>query len=201
MKEIIEKRRDKKEIGPYYTNVEYQSQYLDIADKMDALMACGITCLYIILKTFKTKKELPELEEMVAMGKKDPSNYIPGTGWLHQYFVDLAKQYGLEAYRKSPFSVAEIKNELDNGKLIISSCNRKFLDRIVSTHMVVITGYSPNGLYYVDPASITRSQQEDHYLALYEDFEKDYNNRSIIIGMQKDLLIKNLETFGSSAKN
>jgi len=186
MKETIETPRDKRETGPYYTNVEYQSQYLDIADKMNALTACGITCLYIILKTFKTKKELPGLEEMVVMGKNDPSSYVPGAGWLHQYFVDIAKQYGMEAYRKSPFSTAEIKNELDNGKLIISSCNRKFLGRIVSTHMIVITGYSPNGLYYVDPASITRNQQEDHYLASYEDFEKDYNDRSIIIGMSKE---------------
>lgn len=173
--------RNERKIGPYYTSVEYMSQCLDIADKMDALTACGITCLYIILKTFKIA-ELPELEEMVMVGKKDPSNYVPKIGWAHQYFVDIAKKYGLDAYRKSPFSILEIKEELDKGKLIIPSCNRKFLGRVVSTHMIVLTGYDPNGFYYVDPASITRTQQEDHYFASYEDFEKDYNNRSIIIG-------------------
>jgi uncharacterized protein YvpB len=184
MKEnIVTIPRDKKEIGPYYTNVDYKSQYLDIANKMDALTACGITCLYIILKTFKTNTKLPELEEMVKTGKEDPAGYMPETGWVHQYFVDLAKKYGLDAYRKTPFSLEEIKNALDVGSLIISSCNRKFLGRLVSTHMIVITGYSPEGIYYVDPASITRTQQNDHYLALYQDFEKDYNNHSIIIGM------------------
>ena len=57
MRESIKVTRDKKEEGPYYTNVDYKSQYLDIADKMDALTACGITCLYIILKTFKAKRK------------------------------------------------------------------------------------------------------------------------------------------------
>lgn len=186
MQENIGIRRDKKESGPYYTNVEYQSQYLDIGDKMDALTACGITCLYITIKTFKTDTEIPGLEEMVTKGKEDPRGYIPKIGWVHQYFVEIAKKYGLDAYRKSPFSIEEIKSELDNGKLIISSCDRKFLGRTVSTHMIVVTGYSPAGFYYVDPASITKEQQKDHYLASYEDFGKDYNNRSIIIGLPKD---------------
>lgn len=186
MQENLGIRRDKKEIGPYYTNVEYQSQYLDIGDKMDALTACGITCLYITIKTFKTNNELPGLEEMVTEAKQDPTGYVSGVGWAHQYFVDVAKKYGLDAYRKDPFSIKKIKEELDNGKLIISSCNRKFLGRTVSTHMIVVTGYSPDGLYYVDPASITKQQQKDHYLASYKDFEKDYNNRSIIIGLPKE---------------
>lgn len=182
MKENIGLRRDQKKEGPYYTQVEYQSQYLDIGEKMDALTACGITCLYITIKTFKVDTQLPSLEEMVNDGKKNPDAYVKGIGWVHQYFVETAKEYGLDAYRKAPFSTQEIKNELDNGKLIIASCNRNFLGRVVSTHMIVVTGYSPDGFYYVDPASITKDQKNDHYLATYENFEKDYNNRSIIIG-------------------
>lgn len=142
--------------------VPYFSQYRDLQDKYFALTSCGMVSLYMVLQYFQKKNTIElsqKVEEMVTIGRETPHGYLPGVGWIHEYFVTIAKGFGLDSYRKEKIeSFEEIIASLEANNPVIVSVERRCLS-IVSLHMIVLIGFKNEnneiqGFYYHDPAAL-----------------------------------------------
>lgn len=138
--------------------VPYFSQYLEIDDKENCLKACGMTCVYTVLKYHNI--EIPSLNEMVIQGINNGGLGL--SGWSHDYFVNLFIELGFNSERRESMrdsDVEIIKQDILNGYPVIISAERKLFDKRIF-HMVVITGIREDkdgnieGFFYNDPASL-----------------------------------------------
>lgn len=150
--------------------VPYYSQYLDVADKDQALKSCGMTCVHMILHYFE--KEPPSLDGMVSKGISE-GGFSP-SGWLHDYFVGLFKEFGLSSFREEGMrerDVEKFADSLSNGNPVIMSAERRLFDKR-SFHMVVLTGFRRDsagkleGFFYHDPASLHPEDAKHQYVPL-----------------------------------
>lgn len=143
-------------------NVPYFSQYQELKDKVFALTSCGMVCLFMALSYYSRKKIISfekDLEEMVMSGRETEGGYKPGVGWIHDYFVATAENYGLKPYRKEKIETFdEIIESIKKENPVIVSVERRCLTA-VSLHMVLLTGIKTGddaveGFFYHDPASL-----------------------------------------------
>lgn len=169
-------------------NVPYFSQYTDLKDKYLALTSCGMMSLYMVLEYYKLKgllkKTLPCPEEMVITGRETINGYKPGIGWIHQYFVDVAKNYGIFSERKEKLpNFLTIKKALDDEHPIVISVERRCLSG-VSFHMVVITGYEEDtsgniiNFFYNDPAFLEEKDGKERICSI-EQMQTFWRNKVI----------------------
>lgn len=150
--------------------VPYVSQYLDVQDKEQALKACGMACVYMILKYFETT--VPSLDEMVNKGIEEGG--FSKSGWVHDYFVNLFGSLGLTSSRREGMrehDVVLFRESLEKGNPVIISTERRLFDRR-TFHMVVLTGFRKDtegkldGFFYHDPASLQPAEASHQYVSL-----------------------------------
>ena len=107
-------------------NVPYISQHRDIIDEYWQKRACGLVCLKMVLDFHNV--DTPEINQFLKIAlKKEP--YHNPSGWIHDKLLDLAKDYGVEAFRKEEIeNFQELKDSLDkNNPVIVSISAKRFL--------------------------------------------------------------------------
>jgi hypothetical protein len=138
--------------------VPYFSQYLEVDNKENCLKACGMTCVYMVLKY--NHMEIETLDNMVLEGIDTGGFGI--SGWSHDYFVDLFIKLGFESERKESMrnnDVTMIQENILNGYPVIVSAERILFDKKIF-HQVLLTGIRQDdkgnleGFFYHDPASL-----------------------------------------------
>jgi hypothetical protein len=163
--------------------VPYFSQYVDIQDGDHRLRACGMTSAYMVLKYFDA--EVPTLDDLVERGMHD-GGYGP-SGWKHDYFVDLFREFGFSCERKEQMRDKEVeifRTAIKNYNPVIISAMRRLWDQRIF-HMVVITGIRENekgdleGFFYHDPAS-TREDGTSHFYVSLPTFFLDWRRMAIL---------------------
>jgi hypothetical protein len=148
--------------------IPYFSQYLDITDKKHALVGCGMTCVFMVLKYFGSQDK--NLDNLVETGIKE--NGYCKAGWIHDYLIKVLVENGLEAYRKEKMAdsdVSEIHLSIKNGNPVIVSIEERVFDR-KKFHMMLITGVKENekgeleGFYYHDPAGLSKETHSNLFV-------------------------------------
>lgn len=167
--------------------VPYISQYANVQDKYLALTSCGMVSLYMVLLHFKSLKKITisqTLEQMITLGRETRGGYQEGIGWVHDYFVSVAKQHGLNAYRKEKIAcLDEIDQSLTNGNPVIISVEQRCLSRI-GLHMIVLTDIHKTdsgeikGFSYNDPAVLLEKDGVGRYCTK-EDLIKYWRAKAI----------------------
>ena len=164
--------------------VPYYSQFLDVEDKYWMPRACGMACVKMVLDFYEV--DTAPLDELIKKGSEE-GGYGPW-GWVHDYFVALAKEYGLEAHREEKMDpsqgMAVITLALRHNHPVIVSAVKYILGQ-TKFHMVVITGYEEDrgaitGLYYHDPESTTRERGQ-HLFVDKETFMREWRKMAIFI--------------------
>jgi uncharacterized protein YvpB len=149
-------------------DVPYFSQYVDIQDGGHRLRACGMTSAYMILKYFGVN--VPSLDEMVERGMRE-GGYGP-SGWKHDYFVTLFREYGFSCERQENMRDKDIeifRMAIKNGNPVIISVTLRLWDQR-NFHMLVLTGIRENingeleGFFYHDPASLKEGGARHFYV-------------------------------------
>jgi len=175
-------------------DVPHYSQFLDIADQYWMPRACGMACLKMVLDFYK--KKTPSLLEMCEKGKED-EGYGP-SGWFHDYFLKVARSYGLKAERGEKIGeimgFQKIHNELKDGRPVIVSTTKHILGQ-QKFHMVVLTGYEENdgiefpdrkghltGFYFNEPESLYSEQGKDVFVDI-KTFKHDWRRMAIFIAL------------------
>lgn len=168
-------------------NTPYYSQFLDLSDQYWMPRACGITCLKMILD--HQGKETPSLLEMCAAGVHDGG--FGKSGWIHDYFVKVAKSYGLDAHREERMIVEQgirkIKEYLLSGNPVIVSVIKRLLGQD-KFHMVLLTGFEEKngevvGFYYNEPESTDREKGKNIFVPI-ELFLNDWRKMAIFISLK-----------------
>ncbi len=145
-------------------NVPPYSQYLDIKNQEWQHRGCGIIALKSILDFWsdKNKKTYPDGDKLVEIGL-GLNAYIPGVGWRHKELVEIAKSFGLDGknfdwFQKPPKEAfQEMIPHLEKYPLAVS-VHPLFETQNQGGHLVVLTGFENNILYYNDPAAKTREK-------------------------------------------
>lgn len=160
--------------------VPYASQYLDVKDREQHLIACGMTCVYMALKFFD--KNGDDLDTLVEKGMND-GGYTK-SGWLHDYLLQVFKDHGAQAYREENMrdrDVEKIAQAIKVGNPVIVSAERRLFDQR-QFHMVLITGIREadgqlEGFFYHDPASLRR--EKAHLYVPLQTFLLDWRRKAI----------------------
>lgn len=158
-------------------NVPYYSQSLNCLkedgeiDRFWFRRVCGLTCAKMAIDCLANTPE-KSIVEMAEEGKE--KNGYSKNGWIHEYFIELFKKNGLNAYRKEKMEfvagIKEIAEHIEKGGLVIVSCKIPFLEE-VDFHMILIKGVLwenkkkdiPVGFYYSDPDSIYAEDAKERY--------------------------------------
>lgn len=160
----------KEEIKMLDTKLEvpYSSQYLDVTDKEQALKACGMTCVFMVINFFGINNH--SLDQMVSEGISNGG--FSKNGWIHDYFVKLFNRNGLKSNRMENMRDSDVnliaERVRESCPVIVSVERRMFNDR--RFHMIVITGIRENekgeleGFFYHDPAYFERGEAQHRYV-------------------------------------
>ena len=117
---------------------------------------CGPTALAIAISTLKGETVTP-LE--VANWSADNGYVCEGSGSYISLIPNAAEHYGLTVEKLGKSSATEIKQHLNDGKLIIALMGRGHFTS--SGHFIVLRGISEDGKILVaDPVSYNRSTKE-----------------------------------------
>lgn len=166
--------------------VPFYSQYMHIEDPFWMPRACGMCCLKMVLDYHGL--ETGEISEMCIKGRE--SGGYSNSGWIHDYFLSVAKGYGLNAHREEDMDINsgldKIVTYLDGGEPVIVSCIKKFLNEN-KFHMILIVGYekeedgSLKGFYLNEPESLTLEYGECRFVDI-QTFLSDWRRMAIFIG-------------------
>lgn len=169
--------------------VPYYSQFTDIQDPFWMLRACGAVSLIMIAEFHG--REAPEIISFCNEAK-EKGGYDMKNGWVHDYLVAKAEDFGLQAYRKEGLSnVDEIKISLDRGNPVIVSVEKRVLEQ-TRFHMVVLVGYedesldsqssSSSGPYFIyhEPES-TDKEKGQNRVCSQDVFMKYWRGKAIFI--------------------
>lgn len=123
-------------------SVPYYSQFVDVQDPFWMLRACGATALKMVSEFHG--KTVPDIVALCNEAR-DRGGYDMQNGWIHDYIVNKAKEFGLNAHRTErgiPI-LDEITASLDAGNPVIVSVEKRVLEQ-TRFHMIVIVGYEKN---------------------------------------------------------
>ncbi len=119
-------------------NTPYYSQFIDVQDSFWMIRACGGVCLKIVAEW--NGKIVPDIVSLCNEAK-ERSGYDMHNGWVHDYIVTRAQEFGLQAYRKEGIvGCDEIIASLDAGNPVIVSVEKRVLEQ-TRFHMIVVVGY------------------------------------------------------------
>lgn len=135
--------------------VPYYSQFIDIADPFWMLRGCGAVS-FAMVATFHGVK-IPSIIDFCNEAK-DVGGYDMTNGWVHDYLVNKAKEYGLEAERKEGLTdLNEIMSSLEKGNPVIVSVEKRVLEQ-KRFHMLVVVGYEDGMIIYHEPESTDKER-------------------------------------------
>lgn len=136
---------------PY--NVPLYSQISDISSPDWKQKGCGVVDVAMIVEYYKPKTTTVNevLKEGISSGA-----YQKNVGWKHAGLAALAPKYGLTGkvvdfskFNKET-SLSEFQNVIKQGPAI-ASIHRGFNAKSSFGHLIVITGFDDNFIYYNDP--------------------------------------------------
>jgi len=157
--------------------VPYYSQYVDITDSFWMLRACGATCLKMIGEFHG--KIVPDIVTLCNEAK-DRNGYHMANGWVHDYLVTKAKEFGLHAERKEKLiTLDEIIASLDRGNPVMVSVEKRVLEQ-TRFHIVVVVGYEGNSIFYHEPES-TDKEKGKYRTCTQEEFKNYWRGMAIFI--------------------
>ncbi len=174
-------------------NAPYYSQHLDIKDEHWKTRACGIVCLKMAMDNLKETGI--SLDALIEMANKRGG--FGEFGWIHDFLVQIAKEFGFNAERKEWKSETESAQEiliygaiqefaklLSNGSPVIVSTVKNFLDED-KFHLVLLTGYETDGssilgFYYHDPDSLSASAGKHKFVPI-DIFKKRWRKLAIYV--------------------
>ena len=136
---------------PY--NVPLYSQISDISSVEWKQKGCGVADLAMIIEFYKPKTTTVQkvLEEAIASGA-----YQKDVGWKHEGLAALAEKHDLVG-KTYDFSKLDKDTAFDQFKYIIkegpaiASIHRGFDPKSSFGHLIVITGFDNDLVYYNDP--------------------------------------------------
>lgn len=118
--------------------VPYYSQFIDVPDSFWMLRGCGAVSFAMVAAFHGIK--IPSIVEFCNEAK-DAGGYDMTNGWIHEYLVNKAKEYGLQAERKEGLTdLNEIMSSLEKGNPVIVSVEKRVLEQ-KRFHMLVVVGY------------------------------------------------------------
>ena len=123
-------------------SVPYYSQFVDIQDPFWMLRACGGVCLKMVLEyQLGESKKVPDILS-ICNEAKDNGGYDMVNGWVHDYLVNKAQEFDLQAHRSEGLThiTDEIFASLDKGNPVIVSVEKRVLEQ-TRFHLIVIVGY------------------------------------------------------------
>ncbi len=176
-------------------NAPYYSQHLDIEDEHWKTRACGIVCLKMAMDNFKDTGI--SLDALIEMANKRGG--FGEYGWIHNFLVQIAKDFGFNAERKEWKSedensqnvliyeaIREFAERLSSGVPVIVSTVKNFLDD-GKFHLVLLTGYETgangiSGFYYHDPDSLSADAGKHKFVPI-DVFKKRWRKLAIYVKM------------------
>ncbi|MFT5179756.1 MAG: hypothetical protein ACI9GH_000247 [Candidatus Paceibacteria bacterium] len=151
-------------------DLPHYSQYDDIKDSFWQNKSCGVVCVKMILD-FLNKDNLTTIASLIKEGIE-----IDGyskEGWLHGSLVILLRNHGVPAYRQEFRSkdekfqkeleakgIEKIKKSLEGNNPVIVSVKSDFDDN-KDSHLIVLTGYDDESVYYNDPNTKDGNTKKD----------------------------------------
>lgn len=157
--------------------VPYYSQFIDIQDSFWMIRACGGICLKIVSEFHG--KNIPDMLS-ICNEAKERGGYDMQNGWVHDYIVTKAKEFGLQAYRKEGVTnIDEIITYLDNGNPVIASVEKRVLEQ-TRFHMIVIVGYDSENFFYHESES-TDKEKGKYRVCSIETFMEYFRGKVIFI--------------------
>lgn len=160
--------------------VPYYSQFLDIDNPFWMLRGCGATSLKMVAEYHGAV--VPDLLSL-CVEARERNGYDMVNGWVHDYLVTKAKDFGLYAERKEGLHTSdEILVSLQAGNPVIVSVEKRVLEQM-RFHMVVVVGYEPaNGgtFYYHEPES-TDKERGQYRSCTAEVFMSYWRGKAIFI--------------------
>lgn len=169
-----------------YIDVPYYSQFQDVpavvvvagSGKTDwQKSACGVASMAMLIDFYKSDpvSVVGLLKEGVTSGA-----YQTNVGWKHYELAALADRHGLSGrvYNFSDLSmdnaIIELKDALADGPVIASIYNK--FDPVKYGwlgHLIVVTGYDDQGVFYRDPAS-TKTEKKISYSGFRTGWKKKF---------------------------
>lgn len=162
----------------YRYDVPFYSQFRDIELIEWQKLGCGIASLAMVIEYYKpnTVSVMKLLNQAINSGA-----YQQNIGWKHKELSVLAERYGLvqKSYdlikSDNETAFAQFLNFLQDGPVVVSIHN-KFNPQATLGHIVVITGFENDVIFYNDPAGT-----EPERKISTEDFLKGWKKRFIVI--------------------
>ena len=160
-----------------YADVPIYSQFKDIKNSRWQKEGCGIASLAMVIDFYKpnTISVAELLNQAINTGA-----YLKNIGWKHKELSALAGTYGLaeKSYDLGKLSnataFAQFLDFLKTGPVVVSIHN-KFDPKATLGHIVVVTGFENNFIYYNDPA-----ETADKKISV-KDFLNGWKKRFIIV--------------------
>ncbi len=154
------------------------SQISDISSVSWKQKGCGVADVAMIVEFYKpnTTSVQKVLEEGIKSGA-----YVKNVGWSHQGLASLALKYGLVgktvdlSVEKNTTALKEFKEIVEEGP-VIASIHRGFNPKSPNGHLIVVTGFDDELVYYNDPGK--------HYgikTVAMTDFVKGWKKKLIVI--------------------
>lgn len=174
--------------------VPYYSQFVDVDDPFWMLRACGAVSLKMVAEYHG--KVLPDIVSLCNEAK-EKGGYDMQNGWIHNYLVTKAIEFGLQAHRteREVPIVDEIIASLEAGNPVIVSVEKRVLEQ-KRFHMLVIVGYEKgdkvdpsteefqihpsHGFYYHEPESTDKIRGQYRFCDV-ETFKEYWRGKAIFI--------------------
>jgi uncharacterized protein YvpB len=161
-----------------HVDVPLYSQIADISSAEWKQKGCGVTDVAMIIDFYKphTTSVDKVLEEAIKDGA-----YQKNVGWKHDGLAALASKYDMvgrtfdlsKLKRQEAFD--QFKNVITEGPAI-ASIHRGFNPKSSFGHLVVVTGFDDDFIYYNDPG-----KHDGIRKVSVEDFKKGWKQRLIVI--------------------
>lgn len=144
-----------------YFDVPFYSQFQDIKNPRWQKEGCGIASLAMVINFYKpnTVSVAKLLDQAISSGA-----YLKNIGWKHKELSAVAKTYGLaeKSYDLGKLSnstaFAQFLDFLKSGPVVVSVHN-KFDPKATLGHIVVVTGFENDFIYYKDPAGNSKEEK------------------------------------------
>ncbi len=173
-------------------DVPYYSQFVDLADSFWMLRACGAASLKMVSEFCGASA--PDLLTLCEEAK-ERGGYDMQNGWVHDYMLMKAREFGLQAERKEGLiDTRELLAHLDAGYPVIVSVEKRALEQ-KRFHMLVIVGYEKEitnnelpvtnyQFYYHEPES-TDKEKGKFRVCNEETFLSYFRGKAIFISPRK----------------
>jgi uncharacterized protein YvpB len=154
------------------------SQISDISTASWKQKGCGVADVAMIVEFYKpnTTSVQKVLEEGIKSGA-----YVKNVGWSHDGLASLALKHGLVgktvdlSVEKDTSAFKEFKEIVEDGP-VIASIHRGFNPKSRNGHLIVVTGFDDELVYYNDPG-----KHDGIRTVAIADFIKGWKKKLIVI--------------------